>query len=82
MVNVKPGVTKPEANANVAFVKPLSDTVYETCQNSPCLRYEGKEDEGSRMTGIFSLDTRFNNEMTMIVSSFYLRTPECLKMKQ
>ena len=58
--NVTPGVKKPEANANLASVKPLSDTVYNTCQNSPCLKYEGKEDEGPRMTGVFSLDTKFD----------------------
>ena len=77
--NLTPGTTKQDANASLPAVKSLSDTVYNTCQNSPCLKYEGKEDEGPRMTGVFSLDTKFDSPKTMIVSSFYLRTPECLK---
>ena len=79
--NLTPGVAKLDTNVKPAVMKSLSNTVYDTCQNSPCLKYEGKENEGSQIMGVFSLKTKFDSKKTMIVSSFYLRTPECLKKK-
>ena len=79
--NFPPAVMRPESSANFAFTKSLSNTIYDTCQDSPCLKYEGKEVKGQRLQGIFPLDTDFDDDKTMIVTSFYLRTPEFLKEK-
>ena len=34
--NFTPGVVKPDTSANSAVMKSLSNTVYDTCQDSPC----------------------------------------------
>ena len=79
--NFPPAVMRPESSANFAFTKSLSNTLHDTCQDSPCLKYEGKEIKGLQMHGILPLDTKFDDNKTMIVASFYLRTPGCLKEK-
>ena len=74
-------MTRPESSANSAVMKSLPNTVYDTCQDSPCLKHEGKENKGQQIMGVFSLNAKFDDKKTMIVTSFYLRAPGCPKEK-
>ena len=41
--NFPPALLRPETSATLESTKSLSDTRYDTCQDNPCLKYEGKE---------------------------------------
>ena len=75
--NLPPGVMRPGISANSAVMKSFPNTLYDTCQDHPCLKHEGKETKGQQIMGVFPLSAKFDDKRTMIVTSFYLRAPGC-----